>query len=324
MARRLILGVLLGLWLLPASASGTVHIRIPRSVDPARLTIEEGSYAHGLAMGPITTKAGVFEYDTRMSGPTRLLLFAPGFKVVTAGKPGGIPEKFAPKFAPVPMVPVVLRFSRADGKAVAGMRVQVVLSLNSHGYFGYADGFALVANVGAGVTDAKGVFRTRVPFLKADSYFVKYQVESFAVRLSDIERTGRPWELTPEGFRSERSYSRPVEIRLAYLARIRGHVSKSFLQRNKVRVSGGERGRKGSGQYLLWVRPVEKKVLGREAPGSFAGAFGVEKDGSFAGYLRPGVYDLSLETKAGQLTKSVTMKSGVRLKEGEDRRVNAE
>jgi len=322
MFRKAAIYALLGLCLVPTMALAHVRIRIPRTVDPTHLTILEGSYERGLAVGPITTKKGVYEYCTDLEGaPLKLVLYCPGFKTVavTFDSAAPPPWTFSPRFKRISMVPLRVRLTYSDGRPIANTRVVIRLFLNSHEYFGYEDGIAYMTDVATATTDANGEFRVRLPSLPDDPYFVKYspRAPGFEVELPDIPYADKPWDLAPRYLKAQRSYPQTVQMQLIYKAKVSGTVTRSFLQKNDADVPMGVSDTTRGKKYRVSFDVQH----GRSGEGT-----GVNEDGSFTIYLRPGTHDLSLviEDEKGSTQKNLPIKSGVVLKEGEDYKVNFE
>ncbi len=291
----------LGLCLV-SSIACALTIRIPKTVDPVKLTIIFGSYAYGLAVGNVATKSGVYDYQVDLKGArAKLLMYCPGFKTVFVEfQKGDTTEVYEPVFERIPMVPVRIRLTYFNGKPFANKQAQVYLWLLSHEYFGYLDGMMYGTDIISAVTDSKGEFVTQIPSLLDDPYFTKYNRGGVFFDVG-LYSHGQGLILS-EKLAAKRSYPGTTVIELIRNATVHGQVRQSFLKRNNIQAAGDE--------VTFFA------FSGRSGTGYTPGA-----DGMFTINLKPGVYDLCIEVrgsgKDGKF-RSIPIQKHVTLKDNED------
>lgn len=324
MGRKLyIIGLVIVLLAPGAASARTMTLRIPRNIDLSKLTIVKGSYEHGLAVGEIQVKKGVYDYSVNVNAPVKLLLYCPGYRAVKAHftSQNPAPKVYTPRFHPVRMIPVRIRFVRSDGSPIANRKAVINLSLHSHEYFGYADGMAFGTDIATGVTDLKGEFSARVPSLLDDPYFTEHtnytRKLGFGIGLRDL-RGGISDEMSPsKRLPAKRSYPKTEVISFFRWATIQGKVPETFLKRNNAWDTFQESLKNSGGPRRSHVSVVAQDSHGGSGRTLTA-------DRKFSMSLRPGEYDLVLDITTASKVRNVPVMKGLVLKDGEDRVINIE
>jgi len=301
-------------------------IRLPAEINPSKVTILCGQYGYGLALGPITTKRGVYEYSQKLSEKTtsvKVLVYCAGYKMVAAeiaAKDISPKKPFAPRLERVAMIPLTVRLADSKGKPLAGEKVSVVQGLFEMEFFGYYDGMVFPVTVATVVTDANGEFSAEVPSLLDDPYFVKWnRPPGFGIHLAERERRSEHggYDLVNGFIAAQRSYPQPLTVTLVYRGRISGHVHESYLSRHGIKAPMGPlQGDTYLVSFMAYSRP-RRSGSGR----------GVGKDGSFSISLAPGAYDLTLEVRdedKGFTEKRIPIQQDFVLSEGEDKAIELE
>jgi hypothetical protein len=311
-------------WSAPTSTPDRIlRIHLPENIDPGKLTMLRGGYF----LSPVPTQTGVYDYtiDLKYTSYLKLLLFCPGFKVVTAAFDANkvsSSQPFEPKFDASPIIPVRLKFTYSDGKPVANTPVELHLSLSwpPRGPFTGILGFTMgrEAELATGFTDSNGGFAADVPSLPDDPYFATPgSVKGFSIKLKLPYRYGR--DFIPAEIAARTSYPETVGIEVVYHGRIRGRLSQAFLSRNNIILPPVESGNN--------VRPAVSRVWVAANKEKQANEVSVGNDGRFTMSLAPDTYDLAVWAQDGKRrtdTRSLPVRSGIVLKEDQDNEIEIE
>ncbi len=169
-----------------AETPRSLQISIPAEIDPASVIIRTVQYAAGLTRGTVKTKPGVQDYAVSLAERTkrvRLLVYSPGFKMVTADLDveSGVPtQPFVPVFEPLASVPLRIRLTDSAGRPLAAETVALEHDLQEMRWLEVVNmlGMPARARVASGKTDEDGVLAVTVPSLLDDPNLVA-QVRQF-------------------------------------------------------------------------------------------------------------------------------------------------
>lgn len=285
--------VLAFLSLLPAQAD-IFKVRIPRGMYPAKVTVVCGQYGHGLGLQQETKRMGndflidIFPAERSAIAATKrvkLLIFCPGYKVVTADldvAKGETSKPFIPAFRRIPMVPIRVRLENSSGQPIMNVRVAFLLDLDSFGYFGYSDGESFGARALEAVSDSRGEFTTSLPSLLDDPYLAKgsFSKRQFAASLPREFRLGKYGYYPTNGIvPARRSYPGTFVMRFVPRGRFSASLGREFLRKHGITATGLQ-------------RRTQMVVSG---PGTSGESSWVHRDGSFSCDVAPGTYDVSLQ-----------------------------
>jgi hypothetical protein len=307
------------------AAPTVVRLRIPDGIDPATMTVICGQYGRGLAVGPLDLQSDRREYQLKLSegyNRLKLLLYAPGYRVVTADFDAPelpLAEPFAPRFEKLPRAALTLRLLRTNGEPVPNQQLTFSHGLATHQYFGYGDGMAFSATLATVTTDAKGEARLALPLLHRDPYFAGGKHPLSALSLSLGQRRGRDqqWDLSPSRLKVQDSYPRPVVITMIRRATLSGRIEASFLARHGI---GSDDMKPSSNPYV--AKTAHRVWLNARQPtgATFYNCM-LMPDGTFHRRLPAGTYDLHIRVpgKGDESGRSIPVQEGVELKEGEQK-----
>lgn len=306
-----------------------LHIQIPESFDPRQVFIDVGQYGDGLALSRIVPKQGSREFIEVLGSKTKsvkLLIYYPGYRLVmeeidrddiSAEKP------FVPRFAKLPLVKVKMRLAYSSGKPLAHQRVCLRRPLMEQSYFGYCDGSVMgwqAAPDASGVTDNSGCISMQIPLLLDDPAYSKCPETKPSYNIM-IPMDGIGWGtlgyyFVPSSIPMQRTYEKPVDMRLVFRGQIVGTVKRSFLTRHGLHVPIGPVARHGGSPGYITL--MAYRCGSRTGSG-----VGLRSDGSFSMSLPAGKYDLSLDILGykDRAYKAITIERGFVVGEKETRKI---
>jgi hypothetical protein len=304
-----------------SGASGTFLIRLSHDLKPEKAVIHTGFYdKQSLIMDYIHTRKGVFDYplDLEVGKNLRLLIYCPGYKIVTAEFEGSFQgREFSPRFEPLPALRVEGLLVDSAGHPVQHRTLHAKYSLTEEmSYFGFYDGHVTELDIDAGITDAKGAFLLNVPSFAEDPFFENKTTRGRFTLHDRIESDeGYNVYLDPDFFSFQKAYSKPLRLVEYRLGRLSGRLGPEFFHLHNLDRELIPYDRRNNGittGILLWAKT--------EAQGGSRGYnLNFQEDGTFDRELPPGIYDLNLSVPTGSgsaMGEAIPIQSGVVVQEG--------
>lgn len=323
-----------------ATSASSLTIQLPHDVAPERVAIFYSVMQRGWPKS-IATKPGFFDYtvETGTAINTKLLLFVPGFRIVTA-EFTNTEVRTTVRYTPT-LVP-----SRAtlSGRLVdsAGQPLRNYgLTLGYHfneacDYFGCGmDGPIPVVSLGVARTDDAGAFSFAVPNLREDPFFRTHTAYSGAgAFFLSSETRGAPDlsddTLRPSMLRADVIDARPVVITRVDHGILSGQLGRRFLQQQgleddlgayddvaEVYTASDHRPSRIaiglSADQIELSGPIDPSFL------SMSALISLEMDGTFERQLPPGTYNLRLTVSgaSGALQRTIWISKGLVIRENQ-------
>lgn len=304
--------------------SPTLRLQIPPEVNTPNLTIISGVYGHGLGVSSIDTKPGVFNYSIplgKKAKSVKLLIYAPGYKVVTAQfevKTLSAAKPFVPRFAKLPTTLLKLKLAGSNGKPVINEKITLSHDLATHQYFGYLDGMAFGASLINATSDNEGEINIQMPLLSQDPYFVKHSLTQLTISNGSGQFFSRSsQDFSPARLPVQNSYEQPITVKKIYRAKLSGKIYDSFFRRHKVE---GD-----ITPYLDAKRhsPFRVEMRAETVEGRATYNCMLLPNRNFSVVLPTGAYNLHLVVlgEGERLHKKIAVHKNVMLKENENRKL---
>jgi hypothetical protein len=322
-----------------ATSRSSLTIHLPHDIAPERVAILYSLVQRGWPT-PIATKPGIFDYtiETVTASNMKLLLFVPGFRVVTAEFTDA-QVRATGRYTPV-LVPSRATLSgRLVDSSVRPLRDYGLtlgyLFKEACDYFGCGmDGPIPVISLGDTRTDDAGAFSFIVPNRRDDPFFGGHTAYAGAGAFFLSSRTRGTTDLSGDdtlrpSLLPANAVDAPVVITHVDRGTLSGRLGKGFLRKEGLNddlstydavgefyPSDHHPSRIAIGLYadsIDLVGPIDRSYL--RLPSDIT----IEKDGTFERQLSPGTYNLRLliSSASGATQRTIWISKGLVVRENQ-------
>lgn len=277
-------------------------LRLPRNVSPETVRVRYQVLGQGGYSSFVRTRAGVFDYnilplpvaDGGFSDPSqlKLLIYAPGFRIVTAEfsrEQLSIAQIYTAGFQKLPTTRLEGRLVDTSGEPRGGEKLYLSYRLSEgQRFFNIMDGALDVLPIAAFETDGKGEFSVEIPSLIEDPFYRKDGELQVSNEPGAIMTFGG--NLTPSRLRIADAGKRVV-ITEGQPAVLTGKISPSYFAAKKVDAK------------LLpppsYIDRLNVYIIATDTRSATGHSDLLKGDGSFELKLPAGTYELSLGMFSG-------------------------